>query len=148
VTRFARFLRNLFERLLSRYYEGPNPPRHIGEEARVFRILNPRATPREWEDFAKRHAENCYRSGFTRGYEWQERDWPGPAEDPEVLAEAMEHDWSLAEADPRLDLALTEGQDPDDLFYGVPEEDRARFFDDLGHRLGTHRVVLPSEEEE
>ena len=54
----------------------------------------------------------------------------------------------IAGADPRLALALTEGQDPDDPFYGVPESERVRFFDALGERLGTHRMTLPSEEEE
>jgi len=141
VTRFGRWFRNLLERLAGRYYEGAEPPRHIREEVRLFRVMHGAATADQWEEFAAMMAENCYRSGFVRGYEWAERDWPGPAVDPEVLAEAESHDWSLADGDPDLARLLETGVNPEDPLAGASEDERARAFDALGIMRETHRVV-------
>lgn len=146
MTRFGRFVRNLVERFLGRYYEGPNPPRHISEEVRLFRILHPTATPEQWETFANLMAEKCYRSGFVRGYEWVERDWPGPAQDPEVLAEAMSHDWSLAESEPRFDRLLEGVSNPFDPLGEATAEERTQLLMQLGMLGGSYRSA-PDEED-
>lgn len=109
MTRLGRLFRNLVERLLGRYYEGPEPPRSIGDEVRMFCHFYPTASRRQWEAFALRLAGNAYRSGFTRGLEWQERGWEGPAIDPERLAEVEAHDWSLADAGPEYAALLGPG---------------------------------------
>lgn len=98
MTPLQRFLRNLVERVRKRYYEGPEPPPRLAQEVRVFAALHPQATAEEWKDFAALHASIAYRDGFTRGLEWAERLWPGPAEDPEVVAERLAHDFSLSES--------------------------------------------------
>jgi len=135
--RFRKWIRSIAEWFIGDYYEGPQPPRHIAEEARLFRLLNPNAGPSDWESFAVKHAQNCYRSGFVRGFEWTERDWPGPPDDPEVLAELERHDWSLAGADPRLDLALATAANPDDpiAMLHSPAE-RQAFLDEVAARGG------------
>lgn len=145
MTRAGRFLRNLLERLLGRYYEGPHPPRRLAEEVKLFRIYYPGATAEQWSRFATRLASNAYEEGFVRGYEWQERGWDGPVDDPEQLLELEAHDWSLAEQNPTVAEALAAGIDPNDPFYGSNEQERARFLDDLGQRLGTHRVTVTDE---
>lgn len=145
MTRFGRMLRNLLERFLGRYYEGPQPPRRLVEEVQLFRIYHPGAGPEEWAQFALAFAANAYRDGFVRGYDWQERGWEGPVADPEQLLELESHDWSVAEQNPTVAEALEAGIDPRDPFYGVDEAERARFLDDLGRRMGTHRVTLADE---
>lgn len=97
MTPFQRFLRNLVERVRKRYYEGPEPPPRLAQEVRVFAALHPQATADEWREFAALHASIAYRDGFTRGLEWNERLWPGPDEDPEVVAEREAHGFSLPE---------------------------------------------------
>lgn len=142
MTRAGRLIRNLLERFLGRYYEGPSAPRRLGEEVRLFRVFYPMATAEEWEAFAARLACNAYRDGFVRGYEWCERDWKGPSIEPEVLAELQSHDWSLAEQDPRLEDVLALGVDPLDPHGVIDETDRARYLDEVGKRLGTFRVTV------
>jgi hypothetical protein len=141
VTRLGRWLLHIVERVIGRYYEGPTPPRHVREEVRLFRVVHPHATADQWEEFAAMMAENCYRSGFVRGYEWQERDWPGPEVEPEQLAEATAHDWSLAESDPDLAALLESGVNPEDPLAGVDADARARLYDAMGMIGETHRVV-------
>lgn len=142
MTRAGRFFRNLVERLLGRYYEGPPPPRRLEEQVRLFAVYYPRATRAEWTEFATRIAATAYRDGFVRGYEWQERGWEGPRIDPEVLAEERSHDWSLAEQHPRLQEVLAQGIDPRDPLAGIDEDRRVEFLDELGRRAGTYRVVV------
>jgi len=61
--------------------------------------------------------------------------------DPEVLAEATAHDWSLAEGDPDLARLLESGVNPEDPLAGATEDERARAFDAIGIIGQTHRVV-------
>ncbi len=112
MTRLSRFLRNLLERVLGRYYEGPRPPPRLAEEVRFFRAFKPLATPEEWERFAVSLAGRSYRDGFVRGNEWLERSWEGPAVSPERLAEARAHDWSLAETDANAKAFLDRAGQP------------------------------------
>lgn len=131
ISRAGRWLRNLIEKFLGRYYEGPDPPRRLTEELRVWLYINPDADRSTVEGYVALLLESAYREGFTRGYEWQERDWPGPAVDPELLAELEQQDYSLADYNPRLRRILKDGYDADDPLANVASPDRRAFFDML-----------------
>jgi hypothetical protein len=148
MTRLGRLLRNLLERILARYHEGPEPPRRLAEEVRLFRVYYPRATPEQWAQFATTIAQNSYRSGFTRGYEWQERGWEGPPIEPEVLAEIQAHDWSLADMSPRVAGMLEAGADEFDPLRRMSPEQRAVYLDHLGELAGTHRITIEYDDED
>lgn len=137
MTPFQRFCRKLYERLRDRYYEGPDPPPRLHDEVRVFAALNPQATASEWKDFAARHADVAYRDGFTRGLEWNERLWPGPAEDPEVVAEREAHAFSL----PEHYLQQLERQPPSPV-QGMAPDDALRLQHQLA-RAGARLVPDP-----
>ena len=107
MTHLARVIRRLLERLLERWHEGPNAPRRIREEARLFRHSYPNATHAEWERFAAQLAENAYTDAFVRGFEWNERVWPGPTIDPEQVAAVHHHDASLGDGNARVRRLLT-----------------------------------------
>lgn len=101
MTRLARFVRDLLERLLGRFHEGPEPPPRLAEEVRLFRSLATHTpTEEEWEVFAARLAERAYHDGFVRGTHWLERSWPGPEVTPERLLEEQAHQQKLID-DPR-----------------------------------------------
>jgi hypothetical protein len=90
VTRLARFVRNILEMLLARFYEGPEPPKRLAEMVLVFANMHPRATRAEWTAFAQAHANETYRTGYVRGLEFAERDLDRrPKDDPERLMAAM-----------------------------------------------------------
>ncbi len=131
MTKLQKLLRDWFDRWRGRYYEGPEPPPRIDQEVRLFAATHREATVEEWKAFATRIAQNTYRDGFTRGIEWNERLWPGPADDPEVLAEAARHNWSHAEQ--RI-LAIENQPSP---IAGMNAQAAAA----LQHSLGNARVV-------
>jgi hypothetical protein len=131
VTRAGRLFRNLLERFLGRYYEGPTPPPRLGEEVALWFALNPDADHARVRGYVTALLDAAYRDGFVRGYEWQERGWEGPAIDPEQLAEAAEHDWSLADWHPRARRILTDGMDAADPLANVAAPDRRRFHEAL-----------------
>lgn len=138
MTRAGRFLRNLIEKFLGRYYEGASTPPRIGEEWRVWLALHPDADRHVIEGYVGLLLEAAYRDGFTRGYEWQERGWEGPAVEPERLVEAAEHDWSLADSNPRVRHLLEDGFDPADPLANVAAPDRRRFYDVLAQAQDIH----------
>lgn len=123
-----RFLSRVAEKLAGRYYEGPSTPPRVHDEVRVFAALHPNATAEEWATFARRHADIAYRDGFTRGLEWAERLWPGPAEDPEVIAEREAHDFSL----PEYYLQRLE-QQPESPIDGMSNDEAMRLQHQLAH---------------
>jgi hypothetical protein len=119
MTRAARWWRNLLERHLGRFYEGPEPPRRLAEMVLQFAELYPRATKQQWIEFAARHAIECYRTGYVRGYEWCERDLVrrDPAVEPEELLRGQGDDGSWL--DHAVDLGDTAAPVQDE-----PQEDR------------------------
>lgn len=144
----ARLLRDTFERLTARFYEGPEPPPRLRDEVLMFRLMQPNASVAAWVEFAIGLAEQSYRSGFTRGFAWHERSLAEQRPDsPERIADAEANAWSLADNNPELRAALDSGVDPNDPLAGVPPEARAAFFDQLGIYWGTHRVVVLPEDE-
>lgn len=100
MTRAGRWLRRLLERLLNRWHEGPEPPRRIAEEARLFWHEYPNATAAEWERFAITLAGNAYRDAFVRGFEWDARCWPERTIDGEEVAVVYGHDASVGDNNP------------------------------------------------
>jgi hypothetical protein len=140
-SRFVRWLMRLVEKWMGRYYEGPEPPRRLGEELRLWMALNPDSPREVVQGYATCLLEAAYRDGFVRGYDWQERGWSGPSIDPEVLAEAQAQDWSLAEANPRVRRILDAGYDPDDPLANVAAPDKRAFFDFIAR--GQDIRVLP-----
>lgn len=114
------------------YYEGPKPPPRLVEEIKLFAIMNPLATPTEWERFTVGITTSAYKDGFIRGYEWLERGWDcKPSEEDERVAEAMQHDWSLADSHPRYDRLLKTGYLPNDPLAGYSYEQRKEFMEQL-----------------
>ena len=102
MTRLKRWLRRQLERLLGVWHEGPEPPRRLLEEARLFRHIYPDATHDQWEDFACRLASNAYRDAFVRGFEWNERCWPETTIDGHQVAIVHQHDVSLGDGNLRV----------------------------------------------
>lgn len=114
MTILARWARDLLERLLGRFREGPDTPRRLLEEPRLFRALSPEApTEEEWEAFAKRLIDFAYRQGYVRGFHWAERSWDGPEKDPgELLAElSADPAWAEVLADPMSARKVREVQE-------------------------------------
>lgn len=142
MTPFGKLLRRVLEKWAAKFYEGPNPPHRLWEQVRLFRMHHPNASIDEWEDFSVEFARASYQEGYTRGYEWAERDLDSkPAHDPEVLAAVMRHDWSLSEASPRLEGILKYG-DPNNPLAGLPEEHQRALLDHQGLISGGYRVVI------
>jgi hypothetical protein len=104
LTPLKRWLRNMLERWLGCYYEGPPPPARLSAQVLLFAQENPHATRAEWSAFCMAHAEECYRTGWVRGYEWYGRDGyqHEPAVDPELLLTVQYGD-SWRDAPLRLD---------------------------------------------
>ncbi len=144
VTPAARAVRNLIEKLLKRFYEGPEPPIRLSEEVRLFRAIYPMATADEWELFAARLAENAYCTGYTRGVEASERD-PQPLEPDLHELAAVAQDWSLADGHPLIRDVIERGRDPLDPLRAMTVEQRREYFDQLGRATGAFRVVALDE---
>ncbi len=135
MTALGRFIRDSIDRLQRRYYEGPEPPPRLEQEARLFAATHRDATADEWKEFAIRFATNAYRDGFTRGQEWAHRLWPGPVDDPEMLAEIAAHDWTLPE-----DRIARLEQQPSPV-EGISAADAARLQHQL-HRAGARLIPV------
>jgi hypothetical protein len=131
VTRAGRWLRKLLERVLGQYREGPEPPSRLAEEVRLFVALYQGASQEDWIRFATSLANNAYRDGYVRGFEYSERSWPGPIDDPETLLEVEASDVSLLDHHPRLRMILELGYDPMDPLAGMSASDRAVFMDTM-----------------
>ncbi len=136
MTPVARFFRNLLEKALGRFYEGPEPPPRFREELALFRVMHPLATPAEVDAVVGRLIDNAYRSGYVRGNEAMERDPSQRGEPVEELLCAQREDWSLAAADPRIARILATGRDDADPLAGVPVDEQVAFIEALGRRYG------------
>ncbi len=112
MTILGRFIRRLVEVVLGRWHEGPETPVRYFEEVRMFRVLNPNATPELWEQFCHDMIDRSYRDAYVRGFQNSERWWPGPPTEAERLAEAAQHDWSLAREDAHWAAAMARVGEP------------------------------------
>jgi hypothetical protein len=95
VTPLKKALRNIVQRMAHSYYEGPEPPKRITDIVEHFALSSPTATFTEWKDFAILHAREAYKTGYTRGFEYAERDFDlkKASTNPEILAAEQNHDW-------------------------------------------------------
>lgn len=146
MNRFSRWARGKAEKWLERFYEGPQPPLRIAERVSFFVAGNPQATNADWARFATRLAMNTYCEGWTRGFEWTERDLGRtPEDDVARLQEHERHDfeWHSPEQPTREQLQRMVAAAPSDLLFQLktPEE-RARFLATLGRYHGGYRVVV------
>lgn len=130
-TWLKRKFRKFIEKRAGTYYEGPTPPRRLAERVKMFQLYYPIATPEQWAEFALTFGANCYREGFTRGYDWSERGWEGPEMEPEQVAELQAHDWSLAEENPDWQRMMNMGYDPRDPLAGHSMEQRRAIMETL-----------------
>ncbi len=107
MTRLKRFVCRWLERLIGIWKEGPEPPRRLAEEVRLYRHHYPNATAADWELFAKQFAARVYRMAFIRGFEWNERCWPDLVIDPEAVSAHFGADSSLGDNNPMVRRLLT-----------------------------------------
>lgn len=126
MTPFARFLRKVAQKVRGTFYEGPEPPARLAHLVKAFAGSRRRATRGQWIAFAKNLAEEAYRSGWTRGYEWAEREEQDPA-DPDFIAEHEAHGWEWADEgeipEPEgLDEAVPDAFDPNAILLEEMEE--------------------------
>lgn len=121
------FIRQLADRWLGRAYEGPDPPRRIVDEVKMFQVCYPNATAEQWQRFAVRFGENLFRDGFTRGYQFRTLEG-----EPGVVLEDLNapHDWAPSD-DPLMAEVIEELSGPNDPLRGVSPEERAKFLDFL-----------------
>lgn len=143
----GRAIRNLFERIAERYYEGPDPPQRYAEQVVAFAKMNPQATREDWARFTVNLVRAAYRAGWTRGFEWTDRDLeqlrPG---DPELLAEQQAHDWTWHAPEALTSDELARSVKGEFLDALPDDAARARYLDMLGRYYGGFRVVVVPKE--
>ncbi|MGA7119751.1 MAG: hypothetical protein WBY94_06620 [Polyangiaceae bacterium] len=91
------------ERLLGTWHEGPEPPERLREVALLFAEMHPKATRREWLEFAAAQMGESWRSGYMRGWEAYVRhpeDAAALVRDSEALADALGPGWRERLANP------------------------------------------------
>lgn len=146
MTPFVKFLRNSWEKAFGKFYEGPQAPDRVENMVVAFMKMNPHATRKEWAAFAARHAAEAYASGYSRGFEWAERDLDRlPKDSPEVKDHDARHSWAwegggmIADYEP-VDIDDVVADDDEairrslDVYEKAVREQRAG--EVLGHRYG------------
>lgn len=137
-----RAWRKMQDRWQGRFYEGAEPPPRLRDSVRMFRLLYPDATPDQWVEFAVRSSENAYRDGFTRGFQWYERDWDAQQDTdaPDRIAEEMAHSWGLG---PRYEELMSRGYDPTNPLSRATPEQRRAFLEQMALVNGSpYRAVI------
>lgn len=129
-------IRRRLEKMFGVWAEGPEPPERLGQMVTYFANGRPRATRAEWQRFATEHANNAYRAGYLRGYEYTERD-PDERDalsraNPDEVADALFPGWRwtsepivLEEPDEEpLNRDRTEAEEVEELVRLANEERR------------------------
>lgn len=95
MTPFAKWLRNLRDKTLGTFAEGPALPKRFEQLATEFGNLHAKATRREWKEFSVGLARMAWREAYVRGDERGLRDpdvmWRTVP--PELAADAIDPDW-------------------------------------------------------
>lgn len=105
MTPLLKWLKKRAAKFADTYEGGPEPPARLREQAIAFANMYPAATRKQFVEMAATLAEEAYRAGYLRGYEWAERDpkafdLPVP---PEVIADQIDPDWRWR---PMIDLEV------------------------------------------
>jgi hypothetical protein len=131
MTPFLKLLRKSTEKLFGTFYDGPTPPKRLEQEVVQFMAMYPKATRTDWGNFAAVLAANSYESGYSRGYEWAERDLDSmPTESPEVEEHHRRHAlvWDghqLLKDFDELDMVVPEDDGEDKIEDSIDEYNRA-----------------------
>lgn len=138
MNRITRFLLEKAEKLLGRWYEGPEPPARLREAVLAFRTAHPEASPDEWARAAIRIAEDAYRAAYVRGIETLVRDpgrWEAPDYGNDIGEELPERTY------------FGDG-DPDDPLRGASPKDRVELMRSLAkaYDVGYQVVSIPEKE--
>jgi hypothetical protein len=126
IQRLRLALIRLLEKMLGRFKEGPPPPPRYAQSAQLFGVYHRGASAYEWRAFAVTLAENAYRDGFMRGYQWKERGSRLAAVDPREMIDGRQ--LGIRPDDPRLLEMMERGVDPRDPLAQVPEEELRQVF--------------------
>ncbi len=124
--RLRAALIGLLERLLGRFKEGPPVPPRYAQSAQLFGVYNRGASAYEWRAFAVTLAQNAYRDGFMRGYQWRERGSKLGTVDPLEMIDGRQ--LGISPTDPRLVELLERGVDPRDPLAQVPDSELRQVF--------------------
>lgn len=136
MTALSRAIRKLAEKVAGSFKEGPEPPGRLRRVAEEFAAAHPKATRKQWLDFAAAHAAAAYQSGYLRGYEWAERE-PGPTSDDVERAAALladeshDQEWVATQAPTEAALLLDAPVEEGALYHRPPEAD----YSDLERRM-------------
>lgn len=133
-------LRRMVEKGAGVFYEGPDMPPRIADEARLFLLQNPAATALDWEAFALALARRAWLDAWTRGFEHELRTRAEPLLQLVHPDEQATRDASFREAAKLREML--DGEADGDPLRGVPLADRAAAMARLGEWLGTHRVIV------
>lgn len=96
MTMLGRWIRNLIERIIHTFYEGPHIPKRLLVTPLEWAIAHPRATREQWLEFCQLYGTTVYTAAYTRGLEFAERDLDRmPRKAPELMEEAIKYEWSL-----------------------------------------------------
>lgn len=123
----TQWVDGLAERWLDKRYEGPEPPRRLTDEVRMFRVVHPTATPRDWAEFAAKHGRNCYRDGYVRGYEYKIREDDPDTSEAELLDNDAKHDAWAPSDDPEMNQVLVQMFSEEDPLGGATPDERREF---------------------
>ena len=94
MTPFGKLVRKIGEKLVGKFYEGPELPSRLREMVVRFANEHPRATKGDWVEFTTSLLSETYESGWLQGVERTERtyDWR-PDIAPEILADMLDPGW-------------------------------------------------------
>ncbi|GAC1450380.1 MAG: hypothetical protein PVSMB8_09540 [Vulcanimicrobiaceae bacterium] len=94
MTPVARFLRNTWEKLFGKFYDGPAMPIRFADYVEVFAKRHPKATRQDWFEFSIELAARAYEAGYVRGWEADLRTEPAWQRlSPDDVADHLSPGW-------------------------------------------------------
>lgn len=108
------------EKVIDRFYEGPEPPERLEAEVIAFANAFPNATRAQWVEFASQQSGESYRSGFMRGFENAEREPVDPSVDPDAIADLLDPTWRDRAYDWKWDGGGIPLSKPEEVVRGEP----------------------------
>lgn len=94
MSRFTRWFWRCIDKLRGIWYEGPKPPNRLAVAIDYYFIINPNASRAELKRFMIDFSNECYRTGWERGFYWVERELDKlPEHHPDKIADMISNDW-------------------------------------------------------